>query len=228
MKASFLSLLLVALGSAATSPAAITTSSVDDFSVSSEGWQIGGAGVQPVQVAAAGPDGETGYLSHFSDGGGANGKWLMWSDQSEWQGDYLSAGVTGISLWANVSAGISPVALRIAFDGPGGWFTSTAQSAGAGWTNFNFILDAANFSYVSSSGGTGSFASTMGGVTRFEILSGGGGVGYRAGGDIVQAGTSVNTILVDTIQAVPEPSTYALLALSAVGLGGHVLRRRRR
>lgn len=207
--------------------ALITTNSRDDFSVSVGDWGIGGAGVQPVRVAAAGPDGATGYLSHLSDGGGANGKWLMWSDDTKWQGDYLSAGVSGISLWANVSAGISPVALRIAFDGAGGWFASTAQSAGAGWTNYNFILDVANFSYVSSSGGTGSFANTMGGVTRFEILSGGGGVGYRAGGDIVQAGTSVNTILVDTIQAVPEPSTYALLALSAVGLGGYFLRRRR-
>ena len=30
------------------------------------------------------------------------------------------------------------------------------------------------------------------------------------------------------IEAVPEPSTYALLALSALGLAGHVVRRRRR
>lgn len=202
------------LGLSVSALALITPSSRDDFSVSVGDWGIGGNGVQPVRVAAAGPDGETGYLSHFSDGGGANGKWLMWSDDGKWQGDYLAAGVTGISLWANVSAGTSPVSMRIAFDGPGGWFTSTAQSVGAGWADYDFVLDAANFTHVVGSGGTGLFASTMGGVTRFEVLSGGGSVGYRAGGDIVQAGASVNTILIDNIEAVPEPSTYALLALA--------------
>lgn len=222
MKARALLLAVAALFAAfavVTSPSAhaISTSSLDDFSTSTEGWRIGSAGIQPVRVDAVGPDSQIGYLSHLSDGGGANGKWLMWSDNGKWQGDYLTAGVTGISLWANVSAGSSPVSMRIAFDGPGGWFASSAQSVGAGWANYAFGLDSANFAYVSSSGGTGVLANTLAGVTRFEILAGSGSVSYRSSGDIVQAGNSVNTILIDSIGAVPEPSTYALILMAGAG-----------
>ena len=77
---------------------AVSMTSVDDFSASNESWQIGGAGIQPVRVASAGPDGLTGYLSHLSDGGSANGKWLMWTSHTDWTGNYLSAGITGITL----------------------------------------------------------------------------------------------------------------------------------
>jgi hypothetical protein len=197
--------------------ALITTFSLDTFAASNEGWRIGGAGVQPARVASAGPDSQIGYLSHFSDGGGANGKWLMWSGQSQWLGDYTSAGVTGISLWANVSAGTAPVSMRVAFDGPGGWFYSAAQGVGAGWTEYSYSLAPTNFTYAAGSGGTGVLAGTMSGVTRFSILAGGGSVSYRANGDLLHAGTSVNTILVDNIGAVPEPSTCALLLLTGAG-----------
>lgn len=205
--------------------ALISTSSIDDFSNSTGGWKIGNAGIQPARVAASGPDAQIGYLSHLSDGGGANGKWLMWSDDAKWQGDYSSAGVTGISLWANVSAGSSPLSMRIAFDGPGGWFASSAQSAVAGWLEYSFALASADFTHVPGSGGTGLFAHTLAGVTRFEILAGGGSVGYRSKGDIVEAGTSANTVLLDNISAVPEPSTYALVLM--VGAGALWIARRR-
>ena len=40
---------------------------------------------------------------------------------------------------------------------------------------------------------------------------------------------TVNTTMTEFVaEAVPEPSTYALLAMSAVGLGGYIARRRRR
>jgi hypothetical protein len=93
---------------------AISLSSQDTFAATNGSWSIGGAGVQPTQVSGSGADGQSGYLTHFSDGGSSNGKWLMWNDQPQWLGNYTSAGVTGISLWANVTTGSAPASLRIA------------------------------------------------------------------------------------------------------------------
>lgn len=208
--------------------AAISLSSRDTFAATNEGWQIGGAGMQPTQVSQPGPDGQTGYLSHLSDGSTSNGKWLMWNDGARWQGNYPSAGVTGISLTANVSAGSSPVSMRIAFDGPGGWFYSSPLSVGSGWSAYSFPLTQSGFSHVATGGGTGSFTDTMAAVTRFEVLSGAGPVGYRSGGDIVQAGTSTNTILIDDISAVPEPTSVALAAAGVAGVVAGLVRLRRR
>jgi hypothetical protein len=43
----------------------------------------------------------------------------------------------------------------------------------------------------------------------------------------MQAGDSAQPYFND-LQVVPEPSTYALLALSATAFGGYMIRRRRR
>ncbi|MFM8292407.1 MAG: PEP-CTERM sorting domain-containing protein [Planctomycetia bacterium] len=210
---------VIAVGLMATDAVAISTSSLDTFATTNEGWKIGSNGVQPTQVSGTGPDGQIGYLSHFSDGGGSNGKWLMWNDETTWQGNYTAAGVTGISLAANVTSGGSPVSMRIAFDGSGGWFSSTPVSVGGGWNTYLFSLTPANFTHVAAGGGTGTFADTMAAVTRFEVFSGDGAVDYRGNGDVVQAGVSTNTILIDNIAAVPEPAALALMAAASVAIG---------
>ena len=204
---------------------AISITSVDSFATDSEAWRIGGAGVQPARVALAGLDGQIGYLSHSSDGSGSSGKWLMWTEQSDWTGNYSTAGITEISLEAKVSSGTSPVNLRVAFDGSGGWFYSSILSIGANWDTYRFSLDPSNFTYATGSGGTGSFAATLASVSRFEILAGPGGVSYRSGGDLLQAGTSVNTIQFDNIRAIPEPGTGSLLLLGVLLAAGRRLRR---
>ena len=52
---------------------------------------------------------------------------------------------------------------------------------------------------------------------------------YAGNLDPAQEGSATNhSIYFNTIAVVPEPSTYALLGLSAMGMAGYVIRRRRR
>lgn len=215
------------IAASANPAAAISTASQDTFTVSNGGWSIGNNGVQPTQVTGAGADGQPGYLTHFSDAAGIQGKWLMWNDQPQWLGDYSTAGVTGLELWANLSTGTAPADLRIALNGPGGWFYSASQPVTAGWAPLSFELSASGFTYATGSGGTGSFSDTLGGVTRLEIVAGSGGVSYRSNGNLLQAGTSSYTILVDTITAVPEPGLWSAAAVAVVACGSWMRRSRR-
>lgn len=207
------------------SASAVSLLSQDLFETTSEGWVIGSRGVFPTREAGPGADGQAGFLQHFSDNSGNNGKWLMWSEQSDWLGNYISAGVTGISLFADNRAG-NPLPLRIAFNGPGGWFYSSAQTitnttAGDDWTPLSFPLTAGNFTHLG--GGTGILADTLGAVSLFEIFGGSGSV-VVTGAGFLQAGNSTNTIAIDSIVAVPEPAAWAgFLSMAAFAL----LRRRR-
>jgi len=201
--------------------AAITLSSADTFSTTNGNWQIGGSGSQPAYNSGLSFDGQPGFVTQFSDGASSNGKWLMWSDQPQWMGDYPSAGISAINFWADNQSG-NPLGLRIAFDGPGGWFYSAAQTitnltADTDWTNLNYALTAANFTHVTASGGTGVFADTMSNVTRLEILGGGNTITCHASGNVLDAGTSVNTVAVDQIAAVPEPTGTSFI------LGGLIM-----
>lgn len=61
-----------------------------------------------------------------------------------------------------------------------------------------------------------------------NVISAGGLSGFRAYVGSTDAGNDLNNLFINNMQAVPEPSTYALFALSALGVAGYAARRRAR
>ena len=220
---------LLALGSlfvlqATPAIGAVTLGQVEDFSAGVGGWSEGGPSPNPPAVIVGGGPDATDHLQNISSGGGGAGSRLaMFNTSPLWTGDYT--GIGGISLAARNSSAGTAINLRLAFDGPGGWWATDAVVLAADntWMTVTFDLAETSLNYVS--GGTGNYTDTFSGVTEFEIFSACGALFVGGGGTGIVRGDGIDATLgIDNITAVPEPSAMMIAALSSLLLMG---RRRR-
>jgi len=194
---------------------AVTLGHGDTFAVQGDtlAW-TGGSGaptpILPVQISDGGPDGlGDGYLQI-----GADAFHLAAKNQTQWTGDYLSAGVTALAVDFNhLNPSGDNVQLRILIDGPGGlWASSnlTPPLAGNTWQEHIFALTRADLVHVT--GGTGLLSDTLADVTRLQIKHD----RTSPTSPGVNPPRITATLGIDNVYALPEPATIALLALGAI------------
>ena len=185
--------------------AAITLNQLETFSGIHE-WSSGDPNPNPpVVVAGSGPLG-TGdsSLRVTSNGGNAAGGRLLVFNETLWTGDYTAAGV--LSLTADLrNNGTTTLSMRLAFNGPGGWFVTTVApvTAFSGWTSQMFDIRPAA---LVSAGGADAVA-TLAAVSELRIL-------HSAAVDYRGAKLS-SSFLVDNLRAIPEPTAVMVIGFAS-------------
>ena len=194
---------------------AVTLFQMDDFSNGTAGWIEGNPSPNPPVATGIGNDNNP-FLRNDSSGGGGPGSRMAMYNDLQWTGDFIGGGITAIRLEAG-TFGPETINLRLAFNGAGGWFTTDAvplinnDPLDPQWRLLTFSLLPNELTHVGQ--GNGVFADTMGNVTRMEIYSGG---SFLSAGSLIR-GEAINaSLLLDQIQAIPEPSSTLLLMLIAV------------
>ena len=143
----------------------------------------------------------------------------------QWTGNYIESGISAIRLEAG-TFGPDTINLRLAFNGVGGWFTTAAvplinnDPLDPQWRSVTFSSLPGDLTHVSQ--GNGIFSDTMGNVTRMEIYSGGNSL---SAGSLIRGQAINSSLLLDQIQAIPEPSAIGLLVITALAA---LTRRKRR
>lgn len=149
---------------------AITSNQFDDFQISADSanWTGGNPiySPPPTQIADGGPNGASdGYLKISVDG-----FHLGTYNQSQWAGDYITAGVTDIEMDVNLLDGPNSVSLRILLFGIGGTWASTIlapELTAPGWQHVSFGLSIDDLSFVG--GGSGVLNDTLANVQKLLL-----------------------------------------------------------
>lgn len=191
----------------------ISLSQVETFD-SPTGWQIGvvGLGIPSIQPNF-GPNGPGDFaLQTSSSPGGGSGSRLIIFNSSDWTGNYTSNGVSGLSMDLR-NTGSANLFMRIAVNGPGGWFVTDGQAVntGLGYANFLFDLTPVGLSPAKANGpdlGT-DVQATLAAVTQARIL-------HTVADNSAIGEVASATIRIDNITAIPEPRIALLIGFSLI------------
>ncbi|WP_146448720.1 hypothetical protein [Bythopirellula polymerisocia] len=154
---------------------AVTLGQIDDFQDgTTQGWIHGNASPDPPSNIADGGPGGVGdnYLQVKSNGVGGAGSRLVAFNESQWIGDYLSAGVTSIAASVN-NLGQTDLNLRFVLGG-GTSFTYYVTSdpialpSGSGWQDITFDLSSTGVTVFS---GPDSYEDVFSTVSHARIIS---------------------------------------------------------
>ena len=190
---------------------ALTLGQIDDFQDgTAQSWQTGAGPV--ANVANGGPAG-TGdhFMQTVSTGGFSSDSRLTVFNTSQWQGDYIDAGITTITMDLN-NFSSQPLSMRLTFfvDSSDGYSSTTPFSlaANSGWQHATFSLNAAAFTALGAPGDFNTLLSDFTGQLRLLDSS-----IPSLRGDSLAA-----TLGADNIQAVPEPSAIVMVGIgTAIG-----------
>ena len=203
---------------------AITLGQVANFQDGTNmNWETGQFAPQIVNVSTGGPAGVGDrYIRLTADGGGSGGR-LVAYNVGDWTGNYIAAGVTGLSISLLNTSQVT-LSIRFAFQseivqgGPGYLSQAMVLAPGSGWQNFTIAITPGSLTAV---GGPAAYNTFFSNVAWTRIIHE---VGTsNLNGDFVTAQLGI-----DNIRAVPEPTTAALAAGGLLMLAAGVARRKLR
>jgi autotransporter-associated beta strand protein len=158
---------------------AVTVNQVDTFTASTDAWTDGHAANNVLVIANGGPTGAGDNYLQVSSGVGQAEPRLLTFNQTQWKGNYTSAGVASVSMeLKNFGAvGSLPLPIRITIrdltggQTIGGYSSTTAFSlpADGQWHLATFQLNAASLTAVASP--TDPLAAVLTNVQDFRLLS---------------------------------------------------------
>jgi hypothetical protein len=158
---------------------AIAIGELDAFTVDLENWSQGQAPTPTAGLTRAENGGPGGagdpFMQIVANAFSSHGKIIAFNLLPAWTGDYITAGVTEISMSVN-NLGPNDLQLRLAFgtaptpNHGGTWLSSTNPinlPAGSGWMSVQFPLDPASLTFVSE---PTTYEAAMSGVVAIRLL----------------------------------------------------------